>query len=142
MGNGSSIRIWHDQQLDRPHLFRHLMHSFSVVGVEYVADLIVVEMTSWNIILVTDLFLLDEAAMILATSLSCRLPSDKLIWHYDAKGFFSVRSAYKVTLRLHLRSRVRGALRCGKLYGGRLYRVKQRCVVGRLAEIFCLLVRE
>ena len=34
--------------------------------------------------------------MILAIPLSCRLPSDKLIWHYDAKGLFYVKSAYKV----------------------------------------------
>ncbi|KAB2623536.1 hypothetical protein D8674_038828 [Pyrus ussuriensis x Pyrus communis] len=57
------------------------------VGVEYVANLIVPETASWNINLVNELFLLNEAAMILATPLSCRLSSDKLIWHYDAKGF-------------------------------------------------------
>ncbi|KAM1574335.1 hypothetical protein ACFX1Z_043686 [Malus domestica] len=45
-----------------------------IVGVEYVAELIVPETTSWNINLVKDLFPPDEAALILVTPLSCRLP--------------------------------------------------------------------
>ncbi|KAM1225449.1 hypothetical protein ACFX13_044917 [Malus domestica] len=45
-----------------------------IVGVEYMAELIVPETTSWNINLVKDLFPPDEAALILVTPLSCRLP--------------------------------------------------------------------
>lgn len=95
VGNGNSIRIWHDRWLDRPHLFRPLMPS-PFVGVEYVSDLIDVVSASWNNNLVSNLFLLEEVALILAIPLSYWLPPDKLIWHYDAKSLFSVKSAYKV----------------------------------------------
>ncbi|KAB2625062.1 hypothetical protein D8674_016722 [Pyrus ussuriensis x Pyrus communis] len=61
------------------------MPSSSVAGVEYIADLIVAETASWNYNLVNELFPPCEAALILATPLSCRLHPDKLIWHYDAK---------------------------------------------------------
>lgn len=38
--------------------------------------------------------------MILATPLSSRLLLNCLIWHYDSKGFFSVKSAYKVAVSM------------------------------------------
>ncbi|KAM1923072.1 hypothetical protein ACFX15_021039 [Malus domestica] len=72
------------------------MPSFPVAGVEYLVDLIVAETASWNYNLVNKLFRPCEAALIPATPLICRLPPDKLIWHYDAKCLFLVNSAYKV----------------------------------------------
>lgn len=39
--------------------------------------------------------------MILSIPLSVRLPPDHLMWHYDSKGLFSVKSAYKVAISLH-----------------------------------------
>lgn len=38
--------------------------------------------------------------MIFATPLSCKLPTDKLMWHYDSRGLFSVKSDYKVAFNL------------------------------------------
>ncbi|KAB2616056.1 TMV resistance protein N-like [Pyrus ussuriensis x Pyrus communis] len=63
------------------------MPSSPIVGVEYVVDLIILEMALWSINLVNELFPPNKAAMILATPLSCRFLFDKLIWYYDAKGF-------------------------------------------------------
>lgn len=50
-----------------------------------------------NIPLLSHLFSDVEVQSILSLSLSFRLPNDKLIWHYDRKGIFSVKSAYQVT---------------------------------------------
>lgn len=50
-----------------------------------------------NIPLLSHLFSDVEVQSILSLSLSFRLPNDKLIWHYDRKGIFSVKSAYHVT---------------------------------------------
>ncbi|KAB2635463.1 hypothetical protein D8674_025997 [Pyrus ussuriensis x Pyrus communis] len=62
------------------------MPPSSVSGVEFVADLIDAELASWNLNFVKELFPPCEVAWILATPLSCRLHSDKLMWHYDSKG--------------------------------------------------------
>ncbi|KAM1777612.1 hypothetical protein ACFX11_044256 [Malus domestica] len=62
-----------------------------IVGVEYVAELIVPETTSWNINLVKDLFPPDEAALILVTPLSCRLPPG-FFFAIVFEGSFSVES--------------------------------------------------
>ncbi|KAL6270249.1 hypothetical protein ACE6H2_027160 [Prunus campanulata] len=43
-----------------------------------------------------------EAELIYRLPLSFRCPPDRLIWHFDKKGFFSVRSAYQVARRLML----------------------------------------
>ncbi|XP_068314835.1 uncharacterized protein [Pyrus communis] len=72
------------------------MPSSPVPGVEFTANIIVTKSTSWNYDLVNKLFLPSDAALILATPLSWSLPPDKLIWHYDAKCVFSVKSAYKI----------------------------------------------
>ncbi|KAB2635564.1 hypothetical protein D8674_026098 [Pyrus ussuriensis x Pyrus communis] len=61
------------------------MPPSSVSGVEFVADLIDAELASWNLNFVKELFPPCEVAWILATPLSCRLHSDKLMWHYDSK---------------------------------------------------------
>lgn len=57
-------------------------------GVEYVSDLISSESAYWLPDLVNELFLSCDATQILSIPLSGRLPSDKLMWHYDANGLF------------------------------------------------------
>ncbi|KAM1915217.1 hypothetical protein ACFX13_035095 [Malus domestica] len=70
-----------------------------VSGVEFVADPIDAESASWNLNLVKELFPPCEVVLILASPLSCRLHPDKLMWHYDLNGLFSVKSAYKVVFK-------------------------------------------
>lgn len=85
---------------------------------------------------------LRDATLILATPLSHRLPLDKLMWHYDLKGLFLVKSAYKLlsicVIRLLLRTQVLLVSLCGKLFGNPMSLVKWKCVLGGLVFISCL----
>lgn len=63
---------------------------------EWESALINIDSASWNVDLINSLFSPGEAAMIHSIPLSGMLPPDQLMWHYDAKGAFSVKSAYKV----------------------------------------------
>lgn len=63
---------------------------------EFIADLIIPDLGCWNSDLVHNLFPHSDAALILATPLSWRLPPNKMIWHYDVNGVFFVKSAYKI----------------------------------------------
>lgn len=56
------------------------------------------ESASWNTDLISSLLPHCEAALILSIPLSRRLPFDYLMWHYDSKGLFSVKSSYKVAI--------------------------------------------
>lgn len=50
----------------------------------------------WNEDMVKDLFLESDANAILNIPLSPMNKEDIIIWHYDSKGFFSVKSAYRL----------------------------------------------
>lgn len=52
----------------------------------------------WNEELVRQCFLADEATAILAIPLSQFPKEDSIMWKFDSKGFFSVRSAYRTAL--------------------------------------------
>lgn len=41
-------------------------------------------------------FGLEEVALILSLPISFRAPGDRLVWHYDERGLYSVKSGYKV----------------------------------------------
>lgn len=113
------------------------MPSSPIPGVEFV-------LVSWNYDLVNDLFPLSEAALILATPLSWRLPHDKLIWHYDVKCAFSVKNVTRLLLLVILRHllgiQLQGECRFGKLCGRLMFWVKFRCVFGGGVGTFCPLM--
>lgn len=92
------IYIWHDRWLDQPHLFRPFSAAPKNCNVEWVSSLIIQDTASWDIDLINSLFPPCEAALILLTPLSIHLPTDRLMWHYDSKGLFWVKSAYKVAI--------------------------------------------
>lgn len=48
-----------------------------------------------------ELFLEDEVEVIWKIPLSVRLPDDKLVWHFDTHGFYSVKSGYRIDQRVH-----------------------------------------
>lgn len=57
-------------------------------------------MASWKIDVLDALFLPHKADVIKGISHSSRLPTDKLIWADELNGKFSVKSAYRVAMRL------------------------------------------
>lgn len=67
-------------------------------GTEYwkVEDIIDQERKMWNKQMIDDLFTETEAELILKIPLSLHSHDDRLIWHYDKKGIFNVKSAYDV----------------------------------------------
>ncbi|KAM2572043.1 hypothetical protein TB1_006689 [Malus domestica] len=45
---------------------------------------------------VSEYFSLEEVSLILSLPLSFRAPEDRLVWHYDERGHFFVKSGYWV----------------------------------------------
>ena len=62
-----------------------------------VNDLIDPVTSQWNPELVQQVFSQEDAAVILSMPI-CRDAEDFMVWHYDSKGIFSVKSAYRVWL--------------------------------------------
>lgn len=80
--------------------FLGFSHPPAGCDVEWVSSLIIPESASWNTDLISSLFPPCKEALILSVPLSGILPPDHLMWHYDSKGLFSVKSAYKVAISL------------------------------------------
>lgn len=88
-----SINIWNDRWLPRPFLFRPFIRPQSTT-LQQVSDLINIDSGTWNEALLASNFTQEDCLLIKSIPLSIRLPPNRLIWHYDSKGVFSVKSAY------------------------------------------------
>ncbi|PRQ21155.1 putative RNA-directed DNA polymerase [Rosa chinensis] len=92
VGNGTSIRIWDDPWIPRPNLFRSIRYGPSPLVL--VSDLMVDG--HWNKELIFENFHADEALLICSIPLSRSIVPDRLIWHFDMKGLFTTKIAYKI----------------------------------------------
>ena len=63
-----------------------------------VSVLIDPQTSAWREELVRRIFILADVQSILNIPLSSRLPHDRLVWAYTPKGWFTIRSAYKLAV--------------------------------------------
>ena len=96
IGGGIDVSLWNDPWLPLPFSFKP--YSLPMEGTESwrVCDIIDQDNGEWVKDVVVDLFTEDEALLILKIPLSVRSAEDRLIWHYDRNGIFSVKSGYHV----------------------------------------------
>ena len=100
VGDGKSIGVWTDRWLPRPSTFRVLTPPALLLANTMVDSLIDSNNGDWNINLINQIFLPDNATYILSIPLSCHKPQDRMIWAYTPRGRFTVNSAYKVALSM------------------------------------------
>jgi hypothetical protein len=98
IGTGEAVDVYRDPWIPRgttrrPRTYDELDESIKV------CDLINQEDTSWDEDLVRFLFDEEDAKEILAIPL-CSEMEDWIAWHYDKKGVFSVKSAYRLGVSL------------------------------------------
>ncbi|KAL6227352.1 hypothetical protein ACLB2K_001311 [Fragaria x ananassa] len=102
IGSGRDVSVWQDPWIPRPYTFRP--YSGMMEGLEElkVADLIDPDNREWMRDWLEELFFADEVELIMRIPLSLRNREDKLVWHFDRHGLYSVRSGYHVARRLRL----------------------------------------
>lgn len=90
IGNDTNVSIWHDPWLPLAHNF--IPFTVPPLGSEdwCVDALIDQENMEWRGQAVKEMFTTTEAALILKLSLSLRSTEDRLIWHHDKHGLFTV----------------------------------------------------
>lgn len=92
VGNGESIRIWHDPWLPRPKNFKvDSPRSFNI-GEATVQCLISPVSKTW--LEPQAMFSPEEASIICAIPIAFGPVPDKWVWHYSNNGKFSVKLAY------------------------------------------------
>lgn len=96
IGNGNNVSLWNDPWLPLPYSFKP--YSIPMEGTESwkVGDLIDQERHTWLEPVIFDLFPTAEAEIILKIPLSRRSSADRMIWHFDNKGLYNVKSGYRI----------------------------------------------
>lgn len=121
------------------------MHSVKEdVGVVSVAELINQELHSWRTSdFIMEMFEKEDAEAIYRIQLSRRYVEDFIVWLYNKKGVFNVKSAYKGRGRWweeEMWLRVQGAVlekEFGLLFGSFEFQIKWKCLVGELVMKSC-----
>ncbi|KAL6138049.1 hypothetical protein ACLB2K_063335 [Fragaria x ananassa] len=95
-GNGESISVWDDPWIPLPYSFR--LYSLPMEDIEElrVYDLIDPDTGDWNVWLLNELFMGNEVDNIAQIALSNGVGEDRMVWHFDNKGLYSVKSGYHV----------------------------------------------
>jgi hypothetical protein len=96
IGDGRSVHIWNDRWIPRGTTRRPCSHRGRHL-IQWVNELIDPLTGQWDTQLVTQTFHLDDVKCILAIPLVQGM-DNILAWHFDPKGIFSVKSAYKVCI--------------------------------------------
>ena len=106
VGNGANIKIWKDPWI--PKEWSRLPSWPRRMNLQQTVDeLVDPGLGTWDEQLVRQTFCQEDAEIILAIPVHTEM-DDCVAWHYDKKGIFSVKSAYKVQMEDNKRTSVRG----------------------------------
>jgi hypothetical protein len=97
IGTGENTHPWNDQWLPREGTLRPIA-CIANEPPSRVADFIMAESASWNEVKLRHYMLPMDVETVLQIPLSHRRQNDLWAWHYDRKGIFSVRSAYRMLI--------------------------------------------
>jgi hypothetical protein len=94
VGDGQRISIWYDKWVPKA-MGGYLQSPVRILDRNTkVSALLDRETNWWNVPLIHEIFSVEEAALICGMAVSPRSGVDRLIWHCNKNGEFSVRSAY------------------------------------------------
>ncbi|KAL0292514.1 UNVERIFIED_CONTAM: putative mitochondrial protein [Sesamum angustifolium] len=99
LGNGKSINVWKDRWLPREPSFRCIQMLRAPIDLR-VSELIDHNRKEWKIDLIVELFHPLDSSLMLATPIGQYDTEDRLIWHPDSKGKFTVKRAHHLALEL------------------------------------------
>ncbi|XP_042969098.1 uncharacterized protein LOC122301783 [Carya illinoinensis] len=101
IGNGNSVRVWSNRWLPTPTSFK-VQSPLRILGSgATVSSLIDQDTHSWNLPLIQNVFLLEEAAIISKLHISPCNSRDRLTWRCTTNGMFTIKSAYHLQVSMN-----------------------------------------
>ena len=94
--SGSDINIWSDLWIPTLPEFKTTSQKPDEVEIYLVKDLLEQGTGEWNLTLLNQLFSHQEQVAIQKIPACMGIGNDKMIWHHDNKGQYSVKSGYKM----------------------------------------------
>lgn len=98
MGDGCSVWVFRDPWIPRPHLFKPITRPRPDEEEMRVADLM--DAASWRLDRVERVFWNVDRLDVCSIPLGCRSRPDSLVWHYDSKGSYTVKTGYRLAMKL------------------------------------------
>ncbi|KAH9671011.1 putative reverse transcriptase/RNA-dependent DNA polymerase [Citrus sinensis] len=99
IGNGQQVQIYKGNWIPRPTSFKPVSPP-SLPSDTRVAELIK-EDNQWNEDMICQHFFREDADIILRIPIPSTPMADQILWHYDKKGIYTVKSGYQVALRIN-----------------------------------------
>ncbi|KAH9656895.1 putative reverse transcriptase/RNA-dependent DNA polymerase [Citrus sinensis] len=99
IGNGQQVQIYKGNWIPKPTSFKPVSPP-SLPSDTRVAELIK-EDNQWNEDMICQHFLREDAEIILRIPIPSTPMADQILWHYDKKGIYTVKSGYQVALRIN-----------------------------------------
>jgi len=116
VGNVGSIRIWEDPRLPYGVTRRPITPRRGNI-LSRVSDLIDPLTEGWDAELIQSTFWPEDVPKILAIPVHVEM-EDTLAWHYDSKGIFSAKTAYRVFCDSHNRNSKHDSAASSSRFGG------------------------
>ncbi|CAN1338290.1 Putative ribonuclease H protein At1g65750 [Linum perenne] len=98
VGDGTKIRVWEDQWLQSDINLRITTDRDDTLQGLKVCDLLIPGVLEWDRELIESLFNQRDALEIFKVRIGVGGIQDRLIWHFNPKGMYSVRSAYRLLM--------------------------------------------
>lgn len=98
VGNGKKISVYEDNWLPRPDAFKPISPP-ALPKDSVVADLLN-DMNQWDEDKLNHYFMHEDTAVILKIPLPNGQAGNEILWHFDKRGEFSVKSGYQLALKL------------------------------------------
>ena len=110
IGNGENVKMYKSNWIPKPSTFRPISAP-TMAPDTTVAELIDNEQ-HWKEKLICDHFRAEDAKAISQILLPRRPHDDQLIWHYDKRGQYSVKSGYQVAMQMKFPDKPSCSTRC------------------------------
>ena len=97
MDSGDNIQVLKDPWFPRSNLFRHITIPSNEVAEVRVADLLT--MTGWDQEPISRVLWEVDHAVVWSIRLGARRRMDRLVWHYESRGIYTVKSGYRLEMQ-------------------------------------------
>lgn len=100
IGDGTKVHMWGDPWINDDKSFHISSPPVPTFEDMVVNDFFVPGTRSWNREIIEEVFSIEDATRILKTTPSPSGVDDRMIWHFTSNGYYTVKSAYHLAIRL------------------------------------------
>lgn len=103
IGDGKQVKVYQSGWLRRPVMFKPI--SPTCLPLETMVSKLIDEDHCWKDLLIRQHFHQEDATQKLKIPIPRQPRPDRVLWHYDKKGYYSIKSGYQLALQIKFPSK-------------------------------------